>query len=397
MFVTIILTLLAFCTLAEVFIHRALLRTSSHRRRVVYYTATAICTLPYLTIFTLGRIVDLHSPAVAIISSIGIVLLLINITWKTLVTLGIIIGGLTRKRWVVILSISLAAATTLTIFYGTLWERYQLRTTHVEIAFERLPEGADGLRVVQFGDLHIGLTPRKHLLLERLATEVERLQPDLVIDCGDMINTRHSEVDSLSVEILSRITAPLGVYTVMGNHDLGIYVRDTLSLPREENRRLLRERQREMGWHNITDSTAVIPVGGDTLYLTAIGYPKGLKRGSHGVDANEDYTHLFEGLPEEAFNMVIAHSPAMWDDVLNATNAELTLSGHVHSMQLKLPIGERGWSPAALVYDHWSGLYRKGDAAINITDGVGSSLPVRVGVKPEIVVITLKKCRNSQF
>lgn len=385
------LTLLVLWALCEVFIYKIHIRELSRRSKVFYYTLTAICSLPYLAIFVVGRIVDLFSPITSTVSSIGVVLILINITWKILHTLGVIIAGLTHKRWAITASIVLAIATTATILYGHLWERHQVRITHREIAFDNLPDGADGLKIVQIGDLHIGLTPNKHRILERVAEEIEHLAPDVVIDCGDMINTRYTEVDSLSAEILSRISAPLGIYTVLGNHDRGDYIRDTLTLPREENRRLLRKCQSAMGWHNITDTTVVLPIGGDTLLLTAIEYPDNIKRGSHGVSANEDYTPHFEGLPTEAFNIVIAHTPTMWEDILAATDAELTLSGHVHSMQLKLPIGERGWSPAALVYKHWSGLYRDGNRALNITDGVGGSLPVRVGVKPEIVVITLKK------
>lgn len=391
MFITILIFILLLTLLAEWFIYHRFLATRSRATKWLYYTLTVICTLPYLVLASAGFIWEIFSPVTSIISSTGIVLLLINAAWKTCIFVGALCSLHTSRKSPMLLSYIVAAALMATILYGYLWERHQLRTTRIEIAFDNLPESADGLRIVQIGDLHIGLSPRRHQLLERLTREIVRLQPDLVIDCGDMVNLRYEELDSLSMAILSRVSAPLGVYTVMGNHDQGIYLRDTISLPREENRRLLRERQAQMDWHNITDSTIALPIGGDSLYLTAIDYPQGLKKGSHGVSIEEDYSPHFEGVTQDAFNIVIAHTPTMWQQILAATDAELTLSGHTHSMQMKLPIGERGWSPAALVYDHWSGLYRNGNAALNITDGVGSSLPVRVGAKPEIVVITLKK------
>ena len=206
-----------------------------------------------------------------------------------------------------------------------------------------------------------------------------------------MTSARYAELDTTAMKILSRVKAPLGVYTAMGNHDNGIYISDTLTLPRAENIRLLRERQEAMGWRNITDTTVALGVGGDTLYLTAIDYPAQIKKGRHGVAIDDDYSSHFASLPREAFNIVIAHTPSVWDNILTACNAELTLSGHVHAMQLKFPFGKRGWSPSALVYKHWSGLYWNDNCALHITDGVGSSMPIRVGVKPEIVVITLKK------
>lgn len=59
-------------------------------------------------------------------------------------------------------------------------------------------------------------------------------------------------------------------------------------------------------------------------------------------------------------------------------------------MQMRLPIGERGWSPAALIYRHWSGLYRQENCALHVTDGIGSSPKVRLGARPQIVVLELK-------
>ena len=146
-----------------------------------------------------------------------------------------------------------------------------------------------------------------------------------------------------------------------------------------------------MGWQNITDQTVTLLIGGDTLYLTAIDYPASTKKGSHGAAVTEDYTHHFDSLPMEGFNIVLAHTPTMWESILAATQAELTLSGHVHAMQLRLPLGPRGWSPAAIVYKHWSGLYQKDGCRLFVSDGIGGGVPFRIGARPQIVVITLKK------
>jgi predicted MPP superfamily phosphohydrolase len=199
------------------------------------------------------------------------------------------------------------------------------------------------------------------------------------------------------MNILDDVSAPLGVYTTTGNHDNGSYILDTLSLPADESHRLLMEKQAAMGWQNITDRHVAIPLGGDTIYLSGIDYPASLRKGSHGVKPTEEYTDFFATLPTEAFNIVISHTPTAWNNILAATSAELTLSGHVHSMQMRLPIGHRGWSPAALFYDHWSGLYWHNGCALHITDGIGSTPKVRIGVRPQIVVITLRKAENSQF
>lgn len=391
MFVAILSTILLLLTLSEWHIWRTILRKLSALHRGIYYVLTALCTLPYLLIWAIGHIWDIFSPIATTISHISIILLLINATLKICHATGLF---LSRYRpfckapllfdFVALLGVGL-------ILYGHLWERFQLRTTEVEICYDNLPEGADEIRIVQISDLHIGLSRHRYTMLEKVAEVVREIGADMVVDCGDIINSRYTELDSTAMKILSRIEAPLGVYTVIGNHDNGMYIRDTLSIPRSENVRLLMERQAAMGWQNITDSTVLLPVGGDTLYLTAIGYPSQIRKGAHGVEVDDDYSCHFSDLPEGAFNIVLAHTPAVWSNILTACDAELTLSGHIHSMQLKLPFGERGWSPAALVYENWSGLYYNGLCALNITDGIGSSLPIRVGVKPEIVVITLRK------
>lgn len=397
MFIFIITTILTLCLAGEYIIYAHRIKHLPQRGKRIYYTLTSIAVLPYILLFVIGLIWDLFSPITSAISSVSIILLLLNATWKILYALGLLVEAHKGRKWGIRVATIVASTITLLIFYGTFWERHQVRTTEVEIAFDNLPEEADGMRIVQISDLHIGLRSGRHTLLRKVAEEIDRIAPEVVIDCGDMVNSRYAEVDTLSMEILSRIQAPLGVYTVLGNHDKGIYVRDTVALPKEENIRLLMERQRAMGWHNITDSTVVLLRGNARLHLTAIGYPDNLKKGSHGVSIEEDYSHHFSALPEDAFNIVIAHTPVMWENVLAATDAELTLSGHVHSMQLKLPIGRRGWSPSALVYDHWSGLYREGNNALHITDGIGSNIPLRIGVRPEIVVITLKKAQKLQF
>ena len=391
MFIAILSTILLLLLLAEWYIYRCKIRGCSARFRAIYYTLTALATLPYILLWGVGKIWDLFSPITATISSVSIILLLINAVLKMCYAAGLWLGTTTKRRTPMVICNIVAIAIVGIILYGSLRQRFPPRTTEVELHYKNLPEGADGLRIVQIGDLHIGLKPHRYKFLDKVADQIVALRGDIVIDCGDMTSTRYAELDTTAMKILSRIKAPLGVYTAMGNHDNGIYISDTLTLPRAENIRLLRERQEAMGWRNSTDTTVVLGVGGDTLYLTAIDYPSQIKKGRHGVEVDDDYSSHFASLPREAFNIVIAHTPSVWDNILAACNAELTLSGHVHAMQLKLPFGKRGWSPSALVYDYWSGLYWNDNCALHITDGVGSSIPIRVGVKPEIVVITLKK------
>lgn len=390
MFLPIIIALLALSVAAEVYIFYHQIRHRSRSCRIGYIVVAAVAIVPYFTLMIVGRFFDLHSEASSLIGACGIVAFVLNLICKICWTCTLL---LRPRKWAKYLFSALAAIGCTLIIYGTAWERFNLRTTHIEVAYPNLPDEADGLRIAHISDLHIGRLPNRHTILRNLANEVARQRPDIVIDCGDMINGRYDELDSLSMEILSSMAAPLGSYTTLGNHDLGHYILDTLALPPEENIRLLKERQAAMGWRNIAGTSVPLAVGGDTLYLTALDYPKNLEKGSHGKATDEDYAPLFEGLPSEAFNIVVAHTPIVWPNILSATEAELTLVGHVHSMQIKFPsvCGGRGWSPAALAYTHWSGLYRDGNCALNVSDGIGGGIPIRIGVRPQLVIITLRK------
>ena len=97
-------------------------------------------------------------------------------------------------------------------------------------------------------------------------------------------------------------------------------------------------------------------------------------------------------VPEETFDLTISHTPEFWDQALRTGNPDLTLSGHVHAMQFKIPLGCRGWSPASWKYDRWSGLYSQLEKYLSINDGMGYVMyPMRIGTPPSITVITLKK------
>lgn len=392
MFLRIIIILIILSVTMEIFLHKRHTRNLGKACRALYYAFTVVSLLPYILFQILGSRIDLGTIIAPGITSAAFLLFASNLIWKAPLALSLLISKGQKHTAATIFSL----LATLLLLYGALWERHQLRTTHLTLHYDNLPAEADGIRIVQISDLHIGNHPSRYKLLERLQREIAEIDADLIIDCGDMVNIKSSELDSVAMTILSRITAPLGQYTVMGNHDRGDYIIDTVALPRQEHRTQLIELQSKMGWQNITDSTVIIPFGSEAIYLTAINYPASLEVGAHGAGDREDYSHHFDALPRDAFNIVVAHTPVMWPDILEATPAELTLSGHVHAMQLRLPIGPRGWSPAALVYKHWSGLYAEGSSRLFVSDGVGSGIPIRIGVKPQIVVITLKKMGSEE-
>ena len=101
----------------------------------------------------------------------------------------------------------------------------------------------------------------------------------------------------------------------------------------------------------------------------------------------------YAGVPDSLFNITLVHLPQLWGQILETGHGDLTLSGHVHSMQFKIRPWGRGWSPASWIYEHWSGRYDADGRTLYVNDGTGYvAYPMRLGAWPEVTLFTLKRC-----
>ena len=290
-----------------------------------------------------------------------------------------------------VLSVAVAAA----FIYGMAVTRTDYTVNRVEIVSDRLPVSFDGYSIVQISDLHIGSMVRPQHETERIVEICNSLNADMVAFCGDLVNIRWTEIDTVA-DLLGRLQARDGVYAVTGNHDLGVYVRDTLALPVSENTRRVIEAERALGWHVLDNETAYIRRGGDSVSLTGLSFDREWAEKRHSPDLpTGGIGAAYVGVPHSLFNITLAHIPQLWDDIVAEGYGDVTLSGHVHSMQMKLRVGRRGISPAAIRYRRWSGLYSEDGHNLYINDGLGCVLfPMRVGARPEITLLVLRSGGN---
>jgi len=238
--------------------------------------------------------------------------------------------------------------------------RRTLAVHRVTLRSDRLPEAFDGLRIAQFTDLHIGTLVDPDREMRALVDSLNALRPDLVIFCGDLVNIRYTELDSTAMRLLGGIRSRYGTFSITGNHDTGNYVRDTLSLPPATNIAALVERQRAMGWRVLDNETVYLRRGDDSIALSGISYDRSLARQRHDRTLpGYDFGTTYRDVPQELYNITAAHIPQLWEQILDAGYGDLTLSGHVHSMQCKIRLFGRAFSPAQLMYRHWSGPYEK--------------------------------------
>ncbi len=283
------------------------------------------------------------------------------------------------------------------MLWGATEGRSRIRVTEVEIRSDKIPASFDGYRIAQISDLHIGNYAQRNTLIQRVVQRVNALHPDLIISSGDLVNLSARELTPRYQEILSGLKAPDGVMSVFGNHDLGFYMQEDPNFTPQQSVRMLIEKQHAMGWRLLQNETVYIHRGADSISVSGVKYPRdGHHNGRDSGLGGCDLVATYRGVPDSLFNLMISHTPQNWDEIRTETPADLTVAGHVHAMQMKLPFGERGWSPARWMYDRWSGLYEEDGKTLYINDGIGYVMyPMRIGTRPEVTLFTLKSTKKS--
>jgi uncharacterized protein len=262
--------------------------------------------------------------------------------------------------------------------------RYQLKK--LQLAFEKLPGSFKGLKVVHISDIHSGsFTDKKAVIMgvEKIMNE----KPDLILFTGDLVNNRSDEMDDY-IDVFNKLSAPLGVYSVLGNHDYGDY--SSWETPEEKAANLNRLKQihAELGWRLMLDENAVLEKDGQKISLIGVQNISGKSRfKSYG-----DLAKAYQGIEESHFKILMSHDPSHWDAEVrkNYPGIDLMLSGHTHGFQFGVEIPGIKWSPVQYVYKQWAGHYKDTGQQLYVNRGFGFiGYPGRVGILPEITVIEL--------
>lgn len=299
-----------------------------------------------------------------------------------------------RKRFGRITGLILGGAVFAFMLYGVIVTRTDIKVNEVHIPYANLPESFDGYRIVFFSDMHIGAMLNAERETDSLVSRINGLDADLVVFGGDIVNIRYSELTPEISHRLKDIKSKDGVVCVLGNHDTGVYIKDSISLPKTENRRRLCDSIAKMGWNLLKDSTVYVHRDGDSISVTGIDFKNSMLEYGHSPMTHVDYSpaEAYAGVPESAFNITVSHLPQMWEKITGLGRGDLTLSGHVHATQAKIEIGPLRLSPAMLLYKEWSGMYERGRKRLYVNDGVGNvGFYMRIGAHPEITVIELER------
>lgn len=347
--------------------------------------------LPLLSILTTAIIAD-NSQSIMDFASWNLTLY----TIATLVRIGFYLGYLTinHKRRSITVGITIATIVFSILCNSLINTRTNLVVKNINIQHNNLPQSFDSFRIALFSDLHIGSLLYPEQEIANLAQSIASQRADMVIFAGDLLHIRHSEITPRIAEILSTIKAPHGVYAVLGNHDTGVYIKDSTTLSKNENIAHLNTKIGQIGWTMLRDSTIYAVRGCDSIAVTGVDFTDVLLEYKHSFSTPDNFSaeEIFASVPKEMFNIAISHLPQLWQPISNGDYAELTLSGHVHATQIAVELFGKRFSPAMLMYKEWSELYNKDDNYLYITDGIGSvGFYLRIGANPELTIIELNR------
>ncbi len=266
---------------------------------------------------------------------------------------------------------------------------YRYKVHRVPISLKGLAASWRGKRIVQISDLHTGSWDHREAI-ERGVERILSLNPDIIFFTGDLVNTRTHEVDPW-MDILSQIRAPLGVYSILGNHDYGDYTRWPDQQSKVDNFAKMVATHKALGWDLLRNEWRPISnESGDLIHL--VGCENWGKRSGFGKQYG-DLPKAMKGMPLGHPVILLTHDPSHFDkEVLGKfPQIVLTLSGHTHGMQMGIEVpGFVRWSPASLVYPHWAGHYQIAEQQLYVNRGFGFvGFRGRLGIYPEITCFEL--------
>ena len=260
-----------------------------------------------------------------------------------------------------------------------------------ELEYEDLPEAFDGFKITQISDIHSGSFDNPEKVAYGIDL-VNQQQSDLVLFTGDLVNNKATEIKPW-IKYFDKINAPHGIYSVLGNHDYGDYVRWESEEEKSKNLQTLFQAQKEMGWKLLLNDADFIEKKGARIAIV------GVENWGNGFKQAGDLDQALDKVEANDFKILLSHDPSHWEaQVLpHQYPIHLTLSGHTHGMQFGIEIpGWIKWSPVKWRYKQWAGIYEAANQKLNVNRGFGYlAYPGRVGMWPEISVISLKRAKTK--
>ena len=301
-------------------------------------------------------------------------------------------GGISRSQFISQAGAITAALPILGMGWGVLSGAHDYRVLRRTVRIPNLPKNFDGFTITQISDIHAGSFWNKKAV-ERGVKMINEQKSDIIFFTGDLVNNKAEELHDWK-ELFSKLDAKHGVKSVLGNHDYGDYVRWENDDQKRQNLRELISIQKEMGWDLLMDEHRKITVGSESIAVLGIQ-----NWGAKGrFPKYGDLSKANAGLDPSITKLLLSHDPSHWKEqvIPEFSDIDVMFSGHTHGFQFGIEVGSIKWSPVKYFYPEWADLYQEGKQLLYVNRGFGYiGYPGRMGILPEITVITLKPDEQS--
>jgi predicted MPP superfamily phosphohydrolase len=291
-----------------------------------------------------------------------------------------------RRKFISELAVLLAAFPFFGFLYAMVRGKYDYKVHRQTIYFDDLPEAFDGFTITQLSDIHSGSFDNEAAMQKGIDLAQEQ-KSDLFVFTGDLVNNHSDEIEQY-IDNFSKLRSPYGQYSILGNHDYGDYVQWESKKAKAANLDKLKQHHKDLGFRLLLNENIEIEKGGQKISLI------GVENWGKGFKQEGDLKKAMIGVDKNAFKILLSHDPTHWEEQVryNPIDIHLTLSGHTHGAQFGVEVAGIRWSPVQYRYLDWAGLVNQKNRYLYVNRGFGFlAFSGRLGIWPEITVITLKK------
>lgn len=271
--------------------------------------------------------------------------------------------------------------------YGIISGAHDYRVRRKTVYLPNLPKSFDGMKIGQLSDIHSGSFFNK-IAVKGGVEEFLKEKPDVIFFTGDLVNNEASEVKDY-INIFDKLKAPLGVYSITGNHDYGDYKTWNSSLEKQQNFKSLVGAHKQMGFDILMNEHRYLEQGGEKIAIIGIE-----NWGGRGFAKYGKLDQAYAGVEDANVKLLLSHDPSHWDAQVrqNYKDIDVMFAGHTHGFQFGVEIGDFKWSPSQYAYKQWAGLYQDNNQYLYVNRGFGYiGYPGRIGIPPELTIVELKR------
>jgi predicted MPP superfamily phosphohydrolase len=285
-------------------------------------------------------------------------------------------GSLARRQFLGACAAAAPALFTVGLTTVALKQISTFRLRRMTLMLPTLPRALDGLTIAHVSDMHVGRITCGRILRDLVDTTND-LRADLVLLTGDLINCELSDLSG-SLDLVRAMSGRYGKYMIEGNHDL------------IENAAEFRRCTKVSGIPFLFNEAASLSVRGYPLQIFGLKWTYGHGEKLDAIIAAQ-LRELMKQRNQDAFPIFLAHHPHALDAAVRE-NLPLTLSGHTHGGQLMV---SSDLGAGSVLFRYWSGLYKREQSQMVVSNGVGNMFPLRLNAPAEVVHLTLR-CADAR-